>query len=405
LSAAVLKNGEYIYPDGQYIEDQGYWERRMAHNISDTKSAPDKSYWTVTAGSGLRYEPWDEVVKNNQVSEYEKRFYAKTCKDLYLIAENGMRQYNNASNERNTRLSVNDMSLGLAGAISKVAPSAIASATAHAYLSNTLNDDGQLRTGETAGGIGGGLLAVKNFVVGAVAGTSDSKSRFFEEFHFENFAMMIPIVISSLVGMIFVLFPFICLVSLFPGRESLVPNSLFTIAFLKLIVPIAYLMTQFGGLMAVSAQEVVINSIYNGGNNLVTAIAPWVTGAQWFLMLSITAGAPMIAYRIIFNETAGLAAQMKFGSRQGGDQVSGATMSAAAATATAAGGRVVSTVKQFNAQRSAAQGGSSAGRGGGGGSGVSPRSSSPRGGGGGRDLHSDNLTMADLESRAGDDDH
>lgn len=313
LDQYYIKSGAYNRDDGYIIESAEYWDARLSRTSADRNKAIPRTFVSNEKYPNLQYQPKTDIPVPLQ-DTYSTRFFAKTCGDLWRIADLGMTQYNSGlSSNYSVKSGSAGRGAGAAGSVSN-GKAMVASMLGQYYMYQLLHTDAADRTGEASnvyrGIVGGGQAAA--------GGALDFFYRWWSELKVQYFVVLIPGIAAATMGIIFVMFPFAAMLAILPNRAGLLANLFYSIVFVKLSVFFSYFLIKFGGLISSAAIDVMVNSNSFGGTNLASTLIPWVIGGQALTMMASIVGAPTLAYMLVFNDSTGLRSMRfdKYGAQQ-----------------------------------------------------------------------------------------
>lgn len=238
----------------------------------------------------------------------EYQFFAVNCKDMYRITELAAKEYLSMIAER-VRTAQAEAGMG-ADADRDGLVLLGAQLTAAHNINAATETKPEAERGMMTGLAGSILSGIETLLITAgmkvVSWISELVTKWFVGF--------IPGVVALGIGLAFILYPIVVLLSLLPGRERSIGMFLYAIVFLKLYLLIAYIVLKVGGLVFTEAVDQFARS---GGETSFAALT-FIGGLV--IVLAVIWGAPALAFAIVFSQTHGLAGAVGFGA-VGGSQI------------------------------------------------------------------------------------
>lgn len=288
------------YKDGFVIESRDYWVSKLR---TDPKKETSTGGLLANTNSDLQFS---ETVDDNTI------FYADNCAELYQIANIAQIERDEAIATIENRQISNYVHLGDSvhqqySDRQREAQLGIARLMAfHAAQRRLGNEDPTWWEKIKERFFGGTTATVTNVYEEAA------------EIGFEVYGMMLPAVASLMLGAAAIIFPFVALLALLPGRESSLPLFFQTIVFIKMVLFFSYFFIVAGGTITLGIVETYAQQMLMGATAMTSHLGSFAAIGKIAVLLVAGGGSVLLSYVLVFNEKTGLRSLgfNKFGAKQ-----------------------------------------------------------------------------------------
>lgn len=325
---------------GYRVESQAFWTKLLATKDKDglVSKASSTDQWYLSPDSSLqnlKYKSGSDSPKENEAGAEPDTFYPKNCYEMYQLADLGNRQF--ATTVDNA---TGDIPKGLKGAIGTV--------IARCGFQHLASIDKQNRTGLWSKGVG---YLTDSLGSSAMAFATDW-AVMLKKIDANVYTLFFPATLALLTGAAMIIFPIVVVMSIFPGRETSLPNFLLGLVFIKLTLVFTYFFLKVGGLIGnAAAMKIAINPIASNLNT--DSLCGLASAALPGTFIAALVGAPLLAWVVTFNDKAGIRSLgfHSFGAQQ--MLSTGLKVAGAAALMTRGAGAVAKSMQKSASQAAA----------------------------------------------------